>query len=182
MTVIYFVRHAHADWLPDEQRPLSPRGSGDARHIAALLHAKPIIAIYSSPARRAFQTVEPLAARLDLRIRTIDDLRERELSHTPVANFMEAVQQTWNDPTYALAGGESNRVAQQRGVKVVESLMLHHPHEQIAIATHGNLLALILQHYDKSIDFTFWQSLTMPDVYQFQIEQGAIPARHRLWL
>ncbi len=181
MTVIYFVRHAHADWLPDEQRPLSPRGSGDACKIATLLHAKPITAIYSSPARRAFQTVEPLGARLRLSICTIADLRERELSQTPVANFMAAVQQTWNNPTYALAGGESNRVAQQRGVKVVELLMRHHAHEHIAIATHGNLLALILQHYDTSVDFTFWQSLTMPDVYQLQIEQGTILVRQRLW-
>ncbi len=181
MTVIYFVRHAHADWVPDEQRPLSPQGAGDARQIAALLDTKPITAIYSSPACRAVQTVEPLAARLKLSIRTIYDLRERELSQTPVANFMEAVQHTWNDPTYALPSGESNCVAQQRGVQVVNLLMHHHPHEHIVIATHGNLLALILQHYDPSVNFTFWQSLTMPDVYQLQVDQRTSPVRHRLW-
>lgn len=33
MSVFYVVRHAHAKWIPDENRPLSEQGFQDARRI-----------------------------------------------------------------------------------------------------------------------------------------------------
>ena len=44
-------------------------------------------------------------------------------------------------------------------------LLERHPTEHIVLSTHGNLLALILQTFDPSVDFVFWKSLTMPDIY-----------------
>ena len=37
MTVFYLIRHAHADWTPDEGRPLSERGQRDALRLAECL-------------------------------------------------------------------------------------------------------------------------------------------------
>ena len=181
MNSLYLVRHAHADWVADEQRPLSKQGMSDALRVADLLAAKPITALYASPARRAAQTIEPLAARLNKPITTVHDLRERELSRTPVPNFLEAIQHVWAHPQAALPGGEPNSAAQRRGIAVIEALVHQHPSEQIVVATHGNLLALILQHYDGSVGFAFWQALTMPDVYQLSIDAGRPPAIQRLW-
>lgn len=59
-TTIYLVRHAHAAWTPDESRALSLGGQTGPEHLAALLRDKPIVAVYTSRARRALQTVEPL--------------------------------------------------------------------------------------------------------------------------
>ena len=81
----------------------------------------------------------------------------------------------WRDPHIAHPGGESNVVAQQRGVAAVENLRHQHGDaEHVALATHGNLLALILQHYDPALGYEFWQALTMPDVYRLSLgPQGA---------
>ncbi|PLS78712.1 MAG: histidine phosphatase family protein, partial [Chloroflexi bacterium] len=68
MSILYLVRHAHADWVPNEQRPLSEQGMSDALRVADLLAAKPITFLYASSARRAAQTIEPLAARLNMPI------------------------------------------------------------------------------------------------------------------
>ena len=57
MTVFYLIRHAHATWTPDENRPLSERGQQDALRVADLLGGQPIAAIYASTMRRAQQTV-----------------------------------------------------------------------------------------------------------------------------
>ena len=46
---MYLVRHAHAHWTPDEDRPLSARGRRDAERVAGVLCAYPIIALYASP-------------------------------------------------------------------------------------------------------------------------------------
>jgi broad specificity phosphatase PhoE len=64
MNTFYPVRHAHAAWTPDEDRPLSAQGQSDAIRVADLLEKQRIDTLYSSPCRRAHQTIEPLAARL----------------------------------------------------------------------------------------------------------------------
>jgi 2,3-bisphosphoglycerate-dependent phosphoglycerate mutase len=181
MTTFYLVRHAHAAWAPDEQRPLSARGVADAVRVAEVLQGQPVNRIVSSPYRRARQTVEPLAARLGLPIHEEPELRERELGGGEIADFVAAVEATWRDPSLAHPGGESNAVAQARGLGVVRRLEERHAGEAIVLGTHGNLLALILQGFDPSIGFGFWRALTMPDVYALSLVRGGQEAIRRLW-
>ena len=188
MTVFYLIRHAHAVWTPDEQRPLSPQGCEDARRVAELLRHTPITQVYASPFRRAWETVAPLAEAVGLPVHEAvglpvheaPDLRERKLSGAPVDDFFAAVKRTWDDPTTAHPGGESNAAAQRRGVAVVQRLRAQHPAAHIALATHGNLLALVLQHYDPDVDYEFWRALTMPDIYTLECSDEK-PAITRLW-
>lgn len=168
-TVAILVRHAHADWNPDENRPLSARGHAAAVRLADRLVHLRVDAVYSSPATRAQQTVLPLAVRRNLPVRVVSDLRERELSSEPVDDFLSAVRAVWEDPSFAWPGGESNLTAQRRGVVALEQLLAAHAGEHIVVGTHGNLLALMLQHYDPGVDFEFWRYLTMPDAYRLCI-------------
>jgi 2,3-bisphosphoglycerate-dependent phosphoglycerate mutase len=181
VSTFYLVRHAHANWTPDEQRPLSTRGLEDAIRVADVLHAHPIDLIYSSPYRRARQTIEPLATRLSLPIHEEPDLRERHLAEGEVEDFLQAVEATWRDPSFAHPGGESNTTAQQRGLAVVRRLREQHIAQYIVLATHGNLLALILQGFDPGLDFAFWNSMTMPDIYKLDCTPGGETAIRRLW-
>jgi 2,3-bisphosphoglycerate-dependent phosphoglycerate mutase len=147
-----------------------------ARRVTEVLASFPIDGIYSSPARRARETVAPLAERLGLPILIEPDLRERQLGDGPVTDFEQAVEATWSDPLFAYPGGESNAAAQQRGVAVVYRL-LKDPGAHRVLATHGNLLALLLQHFDPAVGFPFWRSLTMPDIYRLSLS-GAGAARY----
>jgi 2,3-bisphosphoglycerate-dependent phosphoglycerate mutase len=181
MTVFYLVRHAHADWRPGEERPLSARGQQDARRVARVLALYPITALYSSPARRARQTILPLAVRLGLPLHVVPELYERRLSDDPVNDFLEAVRATWADPCFAFPGGEPNAAAQERAVELLETLLARHAGEHVVLSTHGNLLALLLQHFDPAIDFHFWQSLTMPDVYRLVLVPRTAACIRRLF-
>lgn len=181
MSTFYLVRHAHAEWTPDENRPLSGRGRADAERVADVLGGVPITAIYASPAHRARETIAPLAVRLGLPIHIVPELRERELCHGAVDDFSGAVKTTWGDPSFAHPGGESNAAAQRRGVAVVRRLQKRHPDEHVVFATHGNLLALVLQHFDPRVDFAFWKSLTMPDIYALRVSMDSEASVHRLW-
>ncbi|NBD35056.1 MAG: histidine phosphatase family protein [Chloroflexi bacterium] len=180
MTVFYLIRHAHAVWTPDEQRPLSLQGRADARRVAELLRRYPITQVYASPYRRAWETVAPLAEAMGLPVHEAPDLRERKLSGEPVDDFFAAVKRTWDDPTIAHPGGETNTAAQRRGVGVVQRLRAQHPTAHIALATHGNLLALVLHHYDPHVDYEFWRALTMPDIYTLELSNGEVTIT-RLW-
>jgi phosphohistidine phosphatase SixA len=71
--VLTLVRHAHAGskrrWTgPDEQRPLTERGLAEAHGIAQRLRTQPPYRLISSPLIRCRQTLEPIAAALDLPI------------------------------------------------------------------------------------------------------------------
>jgi broad specificity phosphatase PhoE len=56
-------------WTGDQdRRPLSDLGRRQAARLAAALAATPVHALFSSPALRCRQTLEPLADRFGLRI------------------------------------------------------------------------------------------------------------------
>jgi 2,3-bisphosphoglycerate-dependent phosphoglycerate mutase len=180
-TRLYLVRHAHADWEPDDARPLSEPGRSAARTVTELLSAFPIIAIYSSPARRSIETISDLAERVGLCPTVIRDLRERELLPIAAGDFERVVQESWNAPTIARAGGESNSAAQTRALAVVRQLLIRHAGQHLVIATHGNLLALILNGLDPAFGYEFWRQLSFPDVYELQLDGATMVSVRRIW-
>ena len=181
MTTFYLVRHAYSEWEPNKNRPLSVHGLEDAKQVADVLQNYPIRAIYSSPERRAFQTISPFVEQLDVQIEIEAALRERKLGDEVFEDFFGAVEATWQNPSFAHPGGESSVEAQNRGLTVVKQLQSKHPNEAVVLSTHGNLMALILQAFDPSIGFSFWKSLTMPDIYQLTIIQAGSGSIKRLW-
>ena len=69
--MVYLVRHAHAgrkaQWQGNDlARPLSPQGRKEALGLIEQLRGYPVRRVLSSSAARCLQTVEPLAARLEL--------------------------------------------------------------------------------------------------------------------
>jgi phosphohistidine phosphatase len=122
--LVFLVRHAHADpGEPDELRPLSARGRGEARDVAERLasHATPPRLVISSPLLRARETAvsiaEVAAARLELDARlgpgaTLDSLLEAvEGKDEPVAAVCHqpdcseiALALTGRDPGFPPAG------------------------------------------------------------------------------
>lgn len=75
------IRHAHAgsrsEWKgDDERRPLSARGTDQARGIAARFAGVPVARIVSSPAVRCRETVAPLALQRGIPVDADDRLAE----------------------------------------------------------------------------------------------------------
>lgn len=162
----YFIRHAYSIYTPDEiNLPLSDKGQESLAQLEFLAY-KSITAIYSSPYRRAIQTIEPLAQSLKLAIQSDERLIERKLSSQVIADqdFEEALMKLWSRPTFSLVGGESNQQAQQRALALLHELESKHQNEEIIISSHGNLICILLSTFDSSIDYDFWSSLSVPDV------------------
>jgi 2,3-bisphosphoglycerate-dependent phosphoglycerate mutase len=182
VTAIYLVRHGDAVWNPDEMRPLSAQGYKDAQAVRDCLAQTPIAAIYSSPYRRARQTVEPLATHLALPIQEIWDFRERTLCAGPVPDFQAAARATWNDFLFAHPGGETNAAAQQRGTTALREVIARHRGSHVVIGTHGTLLALMLRSFDERIGVEFWSAISIPDIYVLTVnELNPTPSIHRVW-
>jgi 2,3-bisphosphoglycerate-dependent phosphoglycerate mutase len=182
-TTLLLVRHAHADWQPDETRPLSEAGRRDAERVAEILAPLAPTGIYSSPYRRARQTVEPLAARLGLSIVEMPDLRERSLGSAWAEDWEAVIRPTWEDFSLAYPeGGETNADAMERAKRALGVLRERHAGQSVAVATHGNLLVLLLRVLDASKGYEFWRGLTLPDIYRVVVDSGGIGELHRLWV
>ena len=118
---ILLLRHATAGhrsgWKGDDElRPLDKRGRRQADLLVESLYAYAATRIVSSPARRCVQTVEPLAARLELAIEQRDELSEGRESTAVRALLGElreetAVVCTYGDVILDLVGWE--RVAKK---------------------------------------------------------------------
>ena len=186
VTTVYFVRHAHSPWVPNREaeRALSERGRKQAVRVACLLADRRIDAVLSSPYARAIQTVRPLAAERDLAVQLVDGFRERTLTDGPAEGigetFESAIEAVWRDPTFAWPGGESNRDARKRGVVALEHVLDRYRGKRVAVGTHGNLLTLLLGHYDDRFDYDFWNGeLTTPDVYEAEFADGGLVSVRR---
>ena len=86
------IRHAHADWTPDEAAPLSARGRSDAAALAERLAQSRSPPSTAVPPHVRARPWNPSPRRSRLSIHIVDDLRERELSGEPVDDFPGAVR------------------------------------------------------------------------------------------
>lgn len=181
MLELVLVRHAHAEWVPDEARPLSAEGWRDAERLVPLLEATGPDVLYSSPYPRARQTIEPLASRLGMTIEEIDGFRERTLAEGAVPDFEGAMLASWQDFELTFPGGESNRAAQDRIHAAFEHLAARHAEGTLVVATHGNVLGLLFNRFDPAHHYEFWRSITWPDVFRVAVEDGRVESIERLW-
>jgi 2,3-bisphosphoglycerate-dependent phosphoglycerate mutase len=161
--VLYLVRHCHATGQ-EADAPLTETGQQQAIALADRFCEVPIDRIISSPFVRAWQSVMPLSTRLGLAVEVDERLIERVLSPVPLDNWQERLAETFVDLELSFEGGESSRVAMMRGVAVVKQA-LGQTTRSAAIITHGNLLTLILKHFDEKIGYAVWENLQNPDVY-----------------
>jgi 2,3-bisphosphoglycerate-dependent phosphoglycerate mutase len=174
---VLLIRHAEpvtpgTAGFDEFTRPLTPKGLRDADALGELHASAQIDAAYSSPYLRARQTIEPIARGRGLTIETIDDLRERLLSADELADWQMHLKRSWEDFDYAAPGGESGHVAQARVLRVLDTIASRHARGTIAVASHGNLIALALHAFMPGVDYSFWKSIPTPAVFTLIREKG----------
>ena len=133
----------------------------------------------SSPFKRAVDSARPLSEKLGLTIEIDERLAERQLGVVENGDWLSALNLSFRDPNLCLPGGESSRVAQLRGVAVIEDV-LRAAQLPTALFSHGNLLTLIANSLDESLGFDFWQGLSNPDVFEIT-RPSTLPALSRVW-
>jgi 2,3-bisphosphoglycerate-dependent phosphoglycerate mutase len=183
ITNIYFVRHADSSYTPEElNRPLSEKGIKDAKKVTELLSHENIAKVISSPYKRAIQTVEGTANHFGLSISTDEGFRERKLADGSIKNFDEVILKYWKNFDFSLPEGEPGYFAQDRGVQSLKNVLCTYCGENIVIGTHGNIMVLIMNYYDKKYDYGFWKRLNMPDIYKLSFENEVLAAVKHIWV
>ncbi|MBR3764281.1 MAG: histidine phosphatase family protein [Clostridia bacterium] len=161
MTHIYFVRHAEPNYRNhnDAERELSSRGQADCALVTHFLQDKGICAMYSSPYRRAVDTILPFAESVRLPIEHVPDFRERRVDDVWIEDFDAFCRQQWADFDFRLAGGESLREVQRRSVAALSDILQRHEGKSIVIGGHGTAISTVLNHYDPAFGHAQFEAI-----------------------
>ncbi|MCC5800298.1 histidine phosphatase family protein [Rossellomorea vietnamensis] len=178
MKEIYIVRHAKAEGQPFHAS-LTGEGERQALQLASFLENRSIQAIYSSPFKRALDTIAPFADRSGLRVQEDDRLGERVLSDQDLPDWMEKLKMSFEDFSLSLPGGESNQMAMERARSFVDEVM-GKEEEHIVCVSHGNLTTLLLKLFDESYGYNELLALSNPDVHLVRLE-GDRASVQRVW-
>lgn len=174
MTTVYFIRHCESDTgiRDDYARPLTLKGLLDRELVTDYLEDKGIDLVFSSPYKRAIDTVAHFAEKHQFTMETIDNFRERRVDSQWVDDFISFSKRQWNDFDYKLSGGESLGEVQKRNVSALQNLLTKHSEQNIVIGTHGTALSTIINYYDPSYNFESFMAMVkiMPWIVKMEFE------------
>ena len=133
------LRHAHSRFSSDDfNRTLSEKGFSSLNQLD-FLNSFNIDYYFSSPYKRAL---------------FIED-----------TEFEKTIQYLWQNPDKSLIGGESNREALNRILDLFADLEERYSDKTILLSSHGNLLGILINHFDSSFDYKKWGQMTFPDCF-----------------
>lgn len=167
--LIYLVRHAESEPFGS----LTQKGFVQADRLVPPLRLLGIESVYSSPYERAVQTIAPFARSRNLPVQIIDALKERTVSNGVIQNFEEILLKSWSDFDFSLPGCESARDCQSRVVGALHRIAEAHSGGTVVVSSHGNAIALFLNHVDPFFGFPDWKGLRNPDVRRVSLENEA---------
>ena len=175
---IYVVRHCEANGQSSESH-LTEKGLIQAKCLVELFSNIKIDRIISSPFIRAIQSADPLSVISNIKIEIDERLSERKLSAKDLPDWYEKLKATFYDLNLRYEGGESSQEAMNRIVNVVEDVRKSGT-ESTVIVSHGNIISLLLKHYNHNFGFECWENLSNPDVFQIYYFQNEVKME-RIW-
>lgn len=186
MKTIYIVRHCKAEGQEPGAK-LTYQGKQQAEQLADFFAEKNVDTIISSPYERAYASIKPTAARLGISISLEERLKERVLAEENLEDWLDKLRMTYDDLDLYFEGGESSRTAMKRGLSIVQEAIAS-PSQSVILVSHGNLISLLLKHFDSRVGFKEWSALSNPDVFQLTFSEGDLtvfaessPDIRRIW-
>ena len=180
MTQVYFIRHSIPDLsTKDETRPLSEEGMKRANELVEIFENLHIDDMFSSPYKRTIQTIEPISIKKNIKIKLIEDFRERKISDEWINNFKDYSERQWTDFNYKLENGESLYEVQSRNILTLEKILIEKNGRTIIIGTHGTALSTIINFYDKSFQYKEFMEIVnlMPYIVKMEFENSKLIRR-----
>jgi broad specificity phosphatase PhoE len=160
ITRLILVRHGETmanrefRYIGAGDHALTEQGQTQSAQLAEALSILSIAAVYSSPRQRAYQTALPIAARHDLSVQVLDDLREEDFGTWEGLSRSELMARSAQDAERLLAwerdtalappSGESLDAMHRRVSAVIERLAAAHPDQTIVLVSHVGPIKAVL--------------------------------------
>lgn len=175
---LYVIRHCEATGQSPDA-PLTAKGFEQAELLSQFLKNMRIERVVCSPYLRAQQSITPFVRQSNTPLTVDNRLAERVLSDTNMDNWLHCLRQTFDDFDLSFSGGESSTHAMDRVVHAITDLVSTETTRN-AVVTHGNLMTLLLRHFDSRFGFDEWAKLTNPDVFLVSVHENSATVQ-RVW-
>lgn len=174
MTTIYFVRHAEPNYdnHDDVNRELSAKGLADRRRVTEYLRDKDIDVVYSSPYKRAVDTVKDFADTIGMEIIKNAGFQERKIDGVWLDDFHSFARRQWEDFSYKMPAGECLLEVQERNIAALNELLDAYPNKNIVIGSHGTALSTIINFYQPEFGYEEFERIRtiMPWIVKFTFD------------
>lgn len=161
MTTVYFVRHAEPNYANhnDSLRELTEKGLEDSKLVTQFLADKKIDIVFSSPYKRAIDTIRNFADSAGLEIHIENDFRERKVDSCWIEDFTLFCKTQWMDFNYKLSDGETLQEVQTRNIAALNRLLDEYRNKTIVTGTHGTALSTIINFYDRQFGYSDFEKI-----------------------
>lgn len=168
MKTIYLVRHAEPNFEnhDDKSRELSFNGLIDRNNVTKYFENIEIEGIYTSPYKRAVDTIKPCSENKNLNIILVDDFRERAVGRW-LENFDEFAQKQWSDFNYKIENGENLNEVQVRNIRALSDITNK---KAVIVSGHGTAISTIINFYFKKFGYDDFKKLKMPFIVKLKLD------------
>ena len=153
---VYLVMHCQATGQ-ERDAELTEEGKEQAKELRRFFEKRNIKHIISSPFTRAIQSIKPTADSRGLQVEIDDRLAEHRLISKNIKDWLERLKESFRDMNLKMAGGESSREVTKGRREVIETAT-----DGTVLATHSNLMGLLLIRIDSMYGFKEWKELSPP--------------------
>ena len=166
---LILVRHGETYWNKERRVQggssdieLNEVGVEQAHRLALFLKSEDVVAVISSPLKRAVSTAEAIASYHQSSVEVNDGIKEMEVGEmeglslsTLSTTFTQFIMQCWKgEGSERLPGGESMVELQQRAWAVIERLLAEHKDETVVVVSHYFvILAIIFKALDLPFEY-----------------------------
>jgi 2,3-bisphosphoglycerate-dependent phosphoglycerate mutase len=178
MKTIYLVRHASAAGQPVDA-PLTEQGRKQAIALVTFFKQKEIDIIYSSPFKRALDTIKPLSDSREINVIEDSRLGERVLSTVNFEDWRDKLKQSFDDFDLVFEGGESHSAGMERAKSLIEDVLCSEDNH-ILLVSHGNMTTLLMRYFNESFGYDFLMEMTNPDVFELVVSNEKT-ILNRIW-
>lgn len=174
MRKLILIKHARPQVDPDvssENWTLSEEGREKCAPLAEDLQNFDFGSIVSSSEPKAIETAQIISKLLAKPVRTGNDLFEHDRSNVPhmeSREFISMVALFFKEPDRLVLGNETADEAYERFGAAVDEIVAAETGD-VAIVTHGTVLALLAERRAKQDPFAVWRRMGLPSFLVMEI-------------
>ncbi len=175
MRKLILIKHASplvVPGTPPEKWKLSDKGRESCDPLAEAIRPHAPAVIVASEEPKAKETAEILGQRLGVIVETAAGLHEHDRSNVPhmrSGEFISHMEVFFRKPTERVLGRESAVAALDRFESAVNAVIAKHAAGNLAIVSHGTVIALLAAEHSDRYGFELWREMGLPSFVVFDL-------------
>ncbi len=168
MRKLILIKHAApvvAPGVPPERWVLSEQGRERCGPLADAVRPYAPAVVVTSTEPKAAETGAAVAGLIGVPAGPADGLHEHDRSnvpHLPSREFISLVEVFFRKPAERVLGRESADEALARFERAIDEVLARRPDGNVAVVSHGTVLALLLAMHGGGRAFELWRRMGLP--------------------